>query len=76
MENGCFWAKAIAKPAAQQASPPTEPTLQNSTITNPARIFEERARRLMSQYFGLPLAPGTVPGVPKAFDLVRQIKQL
>lgn len=71
-----FWAKAIVKPAAQSSSNPIEPALPNSNIANPARIFEGRACRLMSQYFGLPLAPAKVTGVPKAFDLVSPEKTI
>lgn len=33
-------------------------------------MFEKRAQRLMSEVYGALLAPGKVPGVPKAFDLV------
>jgi len=71
-----FWAKAIVKPAAQPLSTPIKPVLPNLIVGNRARVFEERARRLMSEYFGLPLAPGEVPAVPKAFDLVSSDKTI
>lgn len=34
------------------------------------RAFEELARSVMSRHYGLPLAAGEVPGVPKEFDMV------
>jgi hypothetical protein len=34
------------------------------------RAFEHLARSVMSRHFGVPLAPGQVPGVPKEFDMV------
>ena len=34
------------------------------------RAFENLARSVMSVHFGVPLAPGQVPGVPKEFDMV------
>jgi hypothetical protein len=34
------------------------------------RIFESLARRLLSAYFGMSLAAGSLPDVPKKFDLV------
>ena len=40
-----------------------------SEDTSPA-AFEERARRVLSAYYGMELAPGSVPGVPKRFDMV------
>jgi hypothetical protein len=42
-------------------------------ITAPALSpadFEDLARQVMSDHFGVALAPGAVPGVPKKFDLV------
>jgi hypothetical protein len=38
--------------------------------------FEEQARRVMSQYFGVSLSIGKVTGVPKGFDLVSPDKQV
>jgi len=35
-----------------------------------SRSFEEVARRVMSEHFGVSLAPGRVLGTPKTFDLV------
>ncbi len=32
--------------------------------------FEDLARGVMSQHFGIPLAPGQLPGVPKEWDMV------
>ncbi len=32
--------------------------------------FEDLARAVMSQHFGIPLAPGQLPGVPKEWDMV------
>lgn len=34
------------------------------------RAFEDLARAVMSRHFGVPLAPGQVPGVPKEWDMV------
>lgn len=38
--------------------------------------FEDQARRVMSKYFGVPLALGKISGVPKGFDLVSPDKQV
>lgn len=32
--------------------------------------FEDMARRVMSQHYGVPLVAGSAPGIPKRFDLV------
>jgi hypothetical protein len=38
--------------------------------------FEELARSVMSAHFGVPLTPGTIPGVPKKFDVVSPDKDI
>ena len=66
-----FWADESL--AAQFTSPgrasPQEIAAQTAQGLTP-RAFEKVAQQRMSEYFGVPLAPGTVPGVPKEFDLV------
>ena len=57
------------------------PTIRINKATEPASanssaVFEEQARRVMSGYFGVPLAMGKVAGVPKGFDLVSLDKQV
>jgi hypothetical protein len=41
-----------------------------------ADAFEKLAQQRMSEHFGVSLAPGTVPGVPKRFDLVSPDKAI
>lgn len=38
--------------------------------------FEERARLVLSAYYSVELAPGTVPGIPKRFDMVSSDRQV
>jgi len=44
--------------------------------TETSSSFEERARRVLGQHYGVSLAPGSVPGVHKKFDLVSPDKQI
>ena len=59
--------------AAQLASPgqasPGEISTQAEKPLSPYN-FEALAQRVMSDYLGVALAPGKIPGVPKKFDLV------
>lgn len=66
-----FWA---ADDAAKRRS--VQPAPSTEAVANAARVFEKRAQRLMSELYGVPLAPGKVPGVPKAFDLVSADKTI
>lgn len=66
-----FWADESA--AAQLTSPgsahPGIASRQMEKSLTPA-AFEELARRVMSAHFGVTLAAGEAPNVPKRFDLV------
>ena len=66
-----FWADE--SPAAQFTSPgrasPQEIAAQAGGGLTP-EAFEKLAQQRMSEHFGVTLAPGTVLGVPKKFDLV------
>ncbi len=66
-----FWADESL--AAQFTSPgqasPGEVMAQAGTQLS-SHAFEALARRVMSDYLGVSLTPGRVPGVPKQFDLV------
>lgn len=72
-----FWANESL--AAQFTSPgrasPQEIAAQAGQGLTP-EAFEELARKKMSDHFGVSLAPGTVPGVPKEFDLVSPDKEI
>lgn len=48
--------------------PPAVPMNMSGAIS--PREFEALARRVMSEHFGVLLAPGSIPGVRKEFDLV------
>jgi hypothetical protein len=66
-----FWADE--SPAVQLASPRWASRQRvaaeaGERLSPPA--FEELARKVMSQRFGVPLAAGEAPGVPKEFDMV------
>lgn len=50
------------------------PSLPASGLTSAQ--FETLARNVFSQYFGVPLKPGKLPGVPKLFDLVSMDGQI
>jgi hypothetical protein len=79
-QRGREWVfRANESPAVQLASPGPAPPGQRSSraveILTP-RAFEELARGVMSDHFGVPLGPGEVPGVPKRFDLISPDKQI
>ncbi len=66
-----FWADE--SPAVQLASPRRASRRDRIAMVEGSlspRAFEDLARTVMSQHFGLPLAPGQVPGVPKEWDMV------
>jgi hypothetical protein len=59
------------------SNPVVQVSKLSPTITaDTSAAFEEQARRVMSKYFGMPLALGKVSGVPKGFDLVSADKQV
>jgi hypothetical protein len=72
-----FWSNESL--AAQFTSPgrasPQEIAAQAGQGLTPG-AFEKLAQRRMSEHFGVSLAPGTVPGVPKRFDLVSPDKAI
>lgn len=45
-------------------------TVQPAVGALDSRSFEELARRVLSDHFGLPLSAGRIAGTPKTFDLV------
>jgi len=66
-----FWADE--SPIVQLASPGAASMREvfgqtESQLSPPA--FEELARSVMSEHFGVPLVSGQSPGVPKEFDMV------
>jgi hypothetical protein len=66
-----FWADE--SPAVQLTSPGRASRREVATQANkrlPPRAFEELARSVMSRHFDVPLTSGTVPGVPKEWDMV------
>ena len=64
-----FWAtEPITAPGAAVDAPGARSDLGSVGLT--ARGFENLARTVMSRLYGIPLAPGEVPGVPKLFDLI------
>jgi hypothetical protein len=72
-----FWSDESL--AAQFTSPgrasPQEIAAQAGQGLTPG-AFEKLAQHRMSEHFGVSLAPGTVPGVPKEFDLVSPDKAI
>lgn len=66
-----FWADE--SPAVQLSSPgrvsPHERAALAEEMLSPG-AFEDLARAAMSRHYGVPLAPGRVPGVPKEWDMV------
>jgi len=66
-----FWADE--SPAVHLASPGSA-SRQDVAAEAAERLsplaFEELARKVMSQHFGVPLVAGQAPGVPKEFDMV------
>ncbi|GAB4543585.1 MAG: hypothetical protein Kow0063_36880 [Anaerolineae bacterium] len=72
-----FWADESL--AAQFTSPgPASPRalpIQAGPGLTPGG-FEKLAQQRMSEHFGVSLTPGTVPGVPKQFDLVSPDKEI
>jgi len=66
-----FWTDeslAVQFASPGPASPRVFPPQTSQRLTPNA--FEELAQKRMSDHFGVSLAPGEVPGVPKKFDLV------
>jgi hypothetical protein len=66
-----FW--SVKKQTASPMPPPAAP--MRNTL-NLSVAFEEQARRVMSQYFGVTLDRGKAAGVSKAFDLISADKQI
>ncbi|NOZ49405.1 MAG: hypothetical protein GXP37_05065 [Chloroflexi bacterium] len=69
-----FWANE--SPAFQLASPGPAAVLARADKRISPHAFEKLARKVMSDHFGVPLRPGSVPGVPKRFDLVSPDKNV
>jgi hypothetical protein len=72
-----FWADESL--ATQLVSPGRALPMQVSSRAGKGltpRAFEKLARTVMSDHFGVPLAPGEVPNVPKRFDLVSPDKDI
>jgi hypothetical protein len=63
-----FWASE--SPAVQLASLRSAAVSSRVDKRISPRAFEKLAQKVMSDHFGVLLAPGEVPGVPKKFDLV------
>jgi hypothetical protein len=63
-----FWAEESL--AAQFTSPGKPAPGKRAGQGLTPKAFEELARRRMSDHFGVELASGQVPGVPKQFDMV------
>jgi hypothetical protein len=66
-----FWADE--SPAVQLASPGHASRRDLAAVVDERltpRAFEDLARAVMSKHFGVPLAPGQVPGVHKEWDMV------
>lgn len=69
MDGWVCWADETV---AGQLTPPGPPLTTErviGTVMSPA-AFEDMARKALSKHYGMPLAPGRAPGVPKLFDLV------
>jgi hypothetical protein len=73
-QRGCewvFWAdESLAIQLASPGRVRTHEVLAQAEGQLSPRAFEDLARSVMGNYFGVPLKPGQVPGVPKEFDLV------
>ena len=72
--RGREWVFWVGRSTAGRRTPPEQSTRRERPVrASPDfsyRDFENLARRVMSTYFGVPLVPGRVPGVPKEFDMV------
>jgi hypothetical protein len=72
-----FWADESEN--VQLTSPgrahPAIVAAQRATALSPA-AFEALAQEVMSAHYGVPLAAGEVPGVPKRFDLVSPARDI
>jgi hypothetical protein len=68
-----FWA---ADPVADGDDPALAATADPATGLLPHAVFEALAQRVMSEHYGVALAPGQVAGVPKQFDLVSADRQI
>jgi len=66
-----FWAdESLATQLASPGQVRMREVLAQAGAQLSPRAFEDLARSAMSDYFGVPLKPGQVSGVPKEFDLV------
>jgi hypothetical protein len=79
-QRGSEWAfgadeSLIAQFTSPGRASPQEIAAQAGQGLTPG-AFEKLAQHRMSEHFGVSLAPGTVPGVPKEFDLVSADKAI
>jgi hypothetical protein len=66
-----FWAdEALSTQLASPGQVRMHEVLTQAEVQLSPRAFEDLARSVMGNYFGVPLKPGQVSGVPKEFDLV------
>jgi hypothetical protein len=66
-----FWAdESLATQLASPGQVRMREVLAQAEAQISPRAFENLARSVISDYFGVPLKPGRVSGVPKEFDLV------
>jgi hypothetical protein len=66
-----FWAdEALSTQLASPGQVRMREALAQAEVQLSPRAFEDLARLVMSNYFGVLLKPGQVSGVPKEFDLV------
>jgi hypothetical protein len=69
-KTGREWVFYLGETTEEVLSSPGKAHPGTTTPRLSAAQFEEVARRVFSQYFGVPLNEGQVPGVPKLFDFV------
>jgi hypothetical protein len=66
-----FWAdEALSTQLASPGQVRMREVLAQAEVQLSPRTFEDLARSVMGNYFGVPLKPGQVSSVPKKFDLV------
>lgn len=63
---------ALGAPEGQSAEDVQPHPVPPAKKANPAAEFEQIAAQALSRHYGTPLRKGTLPGVPKLFDLVSE----
>ncbi len=75
LKEGYVLFRRVAKLRLHESVPVTEiPDKASLSKISQVRLFEARAREVVSKHFGMKLRPGLLPNVPKLFDFVSKDK--